>query len=91
MLHLLLTMLTLGLWLPVWIALAWRSRLWACAMCGALAGRGVAGLERIEAMDLTPEDRQRIESDTTFVKTPWAGVLLFVALAAFIAYLAFRG
>ncbi|MFW5721768.1 MAG: hypothetical protein ACOCVU_02820 [Desulfohalobiaceae bacterium] len=91
LLHFLLSLLTLGLWVPVWIYVSWQARRWTCSMCSSLAGRGEVGLERIENIDLTPEDRQRIETNTTFVRKPLTGFLLFAALIAFILYLALKG
>ena len=41
LLHLLLTLITAGLWLPIWLGLAIRIGGWRCAECGSTRIRQV--------------------------------------------------
>ena len=40
-LHLLLSLVTLGLWIPVWILLSIKVAGWRCSQCGMKAGRSL--------------------------------------------------
>lgn len=58
--HMLLTILTLGLWLPVWLALCLRNEGWKSGHNWLLAGKAPVGLARMDRLDITPELRNRL-------------------------------
>jgi len=59
-LHAALTALTLGLWLPVWLALCLFNEGWKSGHNWLLAGKGSVGLARLERLDVSPELRRRL-------------------------------
>jgi hypothetical protein len=46
-LHLLLSICTFGLWLPVWFLLSWRFGGWSCSACGGRRTSGPRKLARL--------------------------------------------
>lgn len=58
--HMLLTILTLGLWLPVWLALCLRNEGWKSGHNWLLAGKAPVGIARMDRLDMTPELRHRL-------------------------------
>jgi hypothetical protein len=59
-LHAVLSLLTLGLWIPVWIVLILRRRARE-KRPAELAGKGQAGMDRVEDLELTPEIQRKIQ------------------------------
>ncbi|EGJ50823.1 hypothetical protein V6C53_13250 [Desulfocurvibacter africanus] len=58
--HMLMTALTLGLWLPVWLVLCLRNEGWKSSHNWLLAGKASVGLARMDRLDMTPEMRSRL-------------------------------
>ncbi|MFP4071574.1 MAG: hypothetical protein ACLFTB_05955 [Desulfovibrionales bacterium] len=89
--HLIMTFATLGLWLPIWIFVAWRSRLWRCGVCGTVAGRGVEGLHKVEMIKVTPEDRDRVSPNPIWDTKKVFGLILLTIVFGAIVLLAVKG
>lgn len=58
--HASLTILTLGLWLPVWLALCLRNEGWKSSHNWLLAGKAPVGIARLDRLDVSPEMRRRL-------------------------------
>lgn len=58
-LHMVLTVFTLGLWLPVWTFLALRNEGWKSGHGWITAGKNIKGMTRINRLDISPELRRR--------------------------------
>jgi hypothetical protein len=57
-LHLLLSCLTAGLWLPIWLQAARRTRIWRCSQCGRVVLNGaITPLPTQTQPPLGPVDR----------------------------------
>ncbi len=59
-LHAVLTLASLGLWLPVWTWLCLRNEGWKSRYNWTVAGRSHVGLQRIERLDLELDQLHRL-------------------------------
>ncbi|HMM38024.1 MAG TPA: hypothetical protein PKB11_04640 [Desulfovibrio sp.] len=59
-LHAALTLLSLGLWLPIWVAMCLSHEGWKSGHNWTLAGKTGVGLSRIERLQLEPEQLRRM-------------------------------
>jgi hypothetical protein len=64
-LHLLLTCLTIGLWLPVWLWAAHRGRAWHCSQCGRIVLNGAITPLPAPVWPPLCRTRRRLDSGST--------------------------
>jgi hypothetical protein len=56
-LHMLVTIATFGLWLPVWLGLTLAQEGWKHRHCWIMSGKSIKGMSRINRLDIPPETR----------------------------------
>ncbi len=59
-LHMLLTIGTFGLWLPVWLGLTLAQEGWKRRHCWVVSGKSIKGMTRINRLDVSPETRRML-------------------------------
>lgn len=59
-LHMLLTIGTFGLWLPVWLGLTLAQEGWKHKYCWVTSGKTIKGMTQINRLNVSPETRNML-------------------------------